>query len=230
MKPSGHLRGSIRQIEKINNFRMKRTSNILIVAALAGGALLSACNKGAHNRKPGKIYVPDMYESRAYEFYSGRLASLKPVEGTVKRGTLLPYHLKAEDTAQANLVKSPVTVDEAGIKEGKRLFDIYCGVCHGTKLDGNGPLYKGGDGPYPAAPPAFLTGKLMGYSEGRIFHVITYGYNVMGSYASQLDIEQRWKVVAYIRNMQNGGKAPAAPAATDSTAAPAASTAVVAAK
>lgn len=199
---------------------MKRTSNILIVAALAGGALLAACNKGAHNRKPGKIYVPDMYESRAYEFYNGRLTSLKPVEGTVKRGTLLPYHLKAEDTAQANLVKNPLALDEAGIKEGKRLYDIYCGVCHGQKLDGNGPLYKGGDGPYPAAPASMLTGKVMGYTEGRIFHVITYGYNVMGSYASQLDMEQRWKVVGYIKQMQGGGKTPAAePAANpaDST-------------
>lgn len=210
---------------------MKRTSNILIVAALAGGALLSACgNKGAHNRKPGKIYVPDMYESRAYEFYSGRLAGLKPVEGTVKRGAMLPYHLKAEDTAQANLTKNPLVLDEAGIKEGKRLFDIYCGVCHGQKLDGNGPLYKGGDGPYPAAPTALLTGKLLGYSEGRIFHVITYGYNVMGSYASQLDIEQRWQVVAYIKSMQSGGTAPeAAPAAADS-AATAAAPAVAAAQ
>lgn len=170
-----------------------------------------------------------MYESRAYEFYNPRLASMKPVEGTVKRGSMLPYHLKAEDTAQANLTKNPLVLDEAGIKEGKRLFDIYCGVCHGQKLDGNGPLYKGGEGPYPAAPPSFLAGKLMGYTEGRIFHVITYGYNVMGSYASQLDMEQRWKVVAYIKSMQGGGTpAPAAPA--DSAAARPAAATVVAAK
>lgn len=205
---------------------MKRTSNILIVAALAGGAFLASCgNKGPHHRNPGKIYAPDMYESRAYEFYSARLASMKPVEGTVKRGAMLPYHLKAEDTAQANLGRNPLVLDKAGLDEGKRLYDIYCGVCHGQKLDGNGPLYKGGDGPYPAAPPAFLTGKVLGYTEGRIFHVITYGYNVMGSYASQLDIEQRWKVVGYIKNMQNGGKAPEAPA----TAAPAADSATAAA-
>ncbi|WP_109695262.1 c-type cytochrome [Chitinophaga deserti] len=205
---------------------MKRTSNILIVAALAGGAFLASCgNKGPHHRNPGKIYAPDMYESRAYEFYSARLASMKPVEGTVKRGAMLPYHLKAEDTAQANLGRNPLVLDKAGLDEGKRLYDIYCGVCHGQKLDGNGPLYKGGDGPYPAAPPAFLTGKVLGYTEGRIFHVITYGFNVMGSYASQLDIEQRWKVVGYIKNMQNGGKAPEAPA----TAAPVADSATAAA-
>lgn len=223
MKPSESEAPSDHRKDKRQ--RMKRTSNILIVAALAGGALLSACgNKGPHHRKPGKIYAPDMYESRAYEFYDARLAGFKPVEGTVKRGAMLPYHLKDTDTAQANLVKNPLVLDEAGIKEGKRLYDIYCGVCHGQKLDGNGPLYKDGTGPYPLAPASMLTGKVMGYTEGRIFHVITYGFNAMGSYASQLDIEQRWKVVAYIKSMQGGGKAPAAAPAADSaatTAAPA---------
>lgn len=196
---------------------MKRTSNILIVAALTGGSFLAACS--TDHRKPGKHYMPDMVDSRAYEFYNKTVANMKPVEGTVKRGELLPYTLKAEDTAQANLVKNPLTITATDLEEGKRLFNIYCAVCHGTKLDGNGPLYKDGNGPYPAAPPSFISGKLTGYSEGRIFHVATYGYNVMGSYASQLDREQRWKVVAYIKNVQNGGKTPAASGA-DSSALP----------
>lgn len=193
---------------------MKRTSNILIVAALAGGSFLAACS--TDHRKPGKHYMPDMVDSRAYEFYNKTVANMKPVEGTVKRGELLPYTLKAEDTAQANLVKNPLSITATDLEEGKRLFNIYCAVCHGAKLDGNGPLYKDGNGPYPAAPPSFISGKLTSYSEGRIFHVATYGYNVMGSYASQLDREQRWKVVAYIKNVQNGGKTPAA--TSDSTA------------
>ncbi|HJT73691.1 MAG TPA: cytochrome c [Chitinophaga sp.] len=212
---------------------MKRTSNILIAAALVSGALLSACNRGENNRKPGRIYMPDMYESRAYEFYSERVSSLKPVPGTVKRGELLPYHLKAEDTALANAVKNPLILTKADLEEGKRLFNIYCGICHGTKLDGNGPLYNGGNGPYVAAPANLASGAKASYTEGRLFHVMTYGYNAMGSYASQLDREQRWKVAAYIRSVQNGGaNAPAlgsdttkpaavatpAPAAADSTA------------
>ncbi|MVT06928.1 c-type cytochrome [Chitinophaga tropicalis] len=184
---------------------MKRTSNILIAAALVSGALLSACNRGENNRKPGRIYMPDMYESRAYEFYSERVSSLKPVPGTVKRGELLPYHLKAEDTALANAVKNPLILTKADLEEGKRLFNIYCGICHGTKLDGNGPLYNGGNGPYVAAPANLASGAKASYTEGRLFHVMTYGYNAMGSYASQLDREQRWKVAAYIRSVQNGG-------------------------
>lgn len=197
---------------------MKRTSNILIVAALATGAFLAACNRGEHNRKPGRIYMPDMYESRAYEFYSARLSGLKPVEGTVKRGELLPYHLKESDTALANLVKNPLAITDADLKEGGRLFNIYCGICHGTALDGNGPLYKGGDGPYPLAPANLVAGAKAGYTEGRLFHVMTYGFNAMGSYASQLDREQRWKIAAYIKSKQPGAAAPSAAPAKDSSA------------
>lgn len=201
---------------------MKRISNILIVAALTSGAFLSACKED--HRKPGRIYVPDMYESRAYEFYNARLATMKPVDGTVKRGELLPYHLGEFDTAQANVNKNPLTITAQDLKDGKRFFNIYCAICHGTALDGNGPLYKGGDGPYPAKPANLVSGVIGTYSEGRLFHVATYGKNAMGSYASQLDREQRWKVAAYIHSMQPGAQAAApdasaAGAKTDSTSA-----------
>ncbi|QHS61469.1 c-type cytochrome [Chitinophaga agri] len=206
---------------------MKRTSNILIAAAVVSGAMLSACGKD--NRKPGKHYMPDMGESRAYEFYSERLSTLKPVDGTVKRGELLPYHLKAADTALANAVKNPLAITKADLEEGKRLFNIYCAICHGSKLDGNGPLYNGGNGPYVAAPANLASGAKANYTEGRLFHVMTFGYNAMGSYASQLDREQRWKVASYIRSVQNGG-ANASAVAGESTQAPAASAEAPAAK
>lgn len=202
---------------------MKRTSNILVVAALAGGALLAACNTGENHRKPGRIYMPDMYESRAYEFYNPRLAGMKPVEGTVKRGELLPYHVKEGDTALANTIKNPLTITEADLTEGKRIYNIYCGICHGTALDGNGPLYKGGDGPYPAAPANLAAGGPKShYTQGRLFYVMTYGWNAMGSYASQLDRGQRWKIAAYIKSVQGGEVLGAPTAPVDTTAAPAA--------
>ena len=196
---------------------MKRTSNILIAAALVTGALVSACNRGENNRNPGRHYMPDMFESRAYEFYSERVSTMKPVEGTVKRGELLPYHLKEADSVLANAVKNPLTITKVDLEEGKRLFNIYCGVCHGTKLDGNGPLYKDGTGPYVAAPANLASGDKASYTEGRLFHVMTYGKNVMGSYASQLDRAQRWKIAAYIRSVQNGGANAAAVSGSDST-------------
>ena len=94
---------------------------------------------------------------------------------------------------------------------------INCGICHGTKLDGNGPLYKGGEGPYPAKP-ATLVGdpKYAAMPEGQMFYSVMYGKNLMGSYASQLNRKQRWQIIKYIKLKQAEAKAAAAPA--DATA------------
>ena len=92
---------------------------------------------------------------------------------------------------------------------------INCGICHGAKLDGNGPLYKDGNGPY-AAKPATLVGdaKYEAMPDGQMYYSIAYGKNLMGSYASQLSRDQRWMVIHYIRAKQGKGK----PAVADSTA------------
>jgi mono/diheme cytochrome c family protein len=106
------------------------------------------------------------------------------------------------------------------MKEAERLYLINCGICHGAKLDGNGPLYNGGNGPF-AAKPATLVGdaKYEQMPEGQMFYSVTYGKNLMGSYASQLTRVQRWEVIAYIKSKQGKTSAAAAPAAADSSAA-----------
>ena len=188
-------------------------------------------------RTPGRVYMPDMAYSRAYETYAttdsikGELLkrgihfSNTPVPGTIKRGELFPFLLTkdaAGDSSNyvaAKQVKSPLmSMDTV---EAERLYLVNCAICHGPKLDGNGPLYKGGDGPFTAAPAQFI-GKAQ-YEvmpAGQMFYSVTYGKNKMGSYASQLNTEQRWMVVDYIKSKQaaskSGGAAPAG--ATDSTA------------
>jgi hypothetical protein len=63
---------------------------------------------------------------------------------------------------------------------------------------------KTAKGPYPAKP-ATLVGdpKIEALPEGTLFHVMTYGKNLMGSYASQLNRKQRWMVAQYIKSKQN---------------------------
>ena len=108
------------------------------------------------------------------------------------------------------------------MKEAERLYLVNCGICHGTALDGNGPLYNGGSGPFSAAP-ANLTGnaKYVSMPEGQMMFSVTYGKGQMGSYASQLSTTQRWMIIHYVKSKQGGGEKPAeaaAPAA-DTTAA-----------
>ncbi|MGV3764814.1 MAG: c-type cytochrome [Chitinophagaceae bacterium] len=208
---------------------MKKLS---IIAVVTGAVVLAACSDV--KRKPGKIYMPDMAYSRAYEAYSvteeqreelkkqGINFSNLPVAGTVSRGEMLPYHLQNDSIgyAMSASVKNPLpALSEEDMTQAERLYLINCGICHGQALDGNGPLYKDGAGPYPAAPKNLLSDELKKMADGTMFHSITYGKNLMGSYASQLTRKQRWMVVHYIRNKQGlGAGAPAATA--DSTAAP----------
>ncbi|MEY3945667.1 MAG: hypothetical protein RJB03_373 [Bacteroidota bacterium] len=167
-------------------------------------------------RKPGKVYMPDMAYSRAYETYStnpvfadGR-TNQEPVAGTIKRGEQYPVHINMDavgDTANYYASRSLVNpIDSLGadqLKEAERVYLINCGICHGAKLDGNGPLWKDGDGPYPSKP-AQLVGdaKYEAMPEGQMFYSITYGKNLMGSYASQLTPKQRWEVITYIKTKQ----------------------------
>ena len=115
-------------------------------------------------------------------------------------------------------VQNPITtLDTAQATEAERLYLINCAICHGSKLDGNGPLYKGGDGPYPAKP-ATLVGdtKYENMPAGQMFYSITYGKNLMGSYASQLDTKQRWMVIQYIKMKQAAAQGTANTNKTDS--------------
>ena len=58
------------------------------------------------------------------------------------------------------------------------------------------------------APPSYSKGQssrggaMKDLTDGKIYHTITYGVNAMGSYASQLAPEERWKVIMYVHHLQ----------------------------
>ncbi|HTL06924.1 MAG TPA: cytochrome c [Chitinophagaceae bacterium] len=212
---------------------MKKLS--IIASITAGILLLNSCSDV--KRKPNRVYMPDMAYSVAVETYSdhSRLAdsgifyNARPVEGTVKWNEEVHYELLKDTTGSYDpsaSMKNPLgALDKAQMVEAERLFLVNCGICHGQKLDGNGPLYKDGAGPYPAKP-ANLSGsdpKYASMAEGTMFHSITYGKGSMGSYASQVSPKQRWMLVSYIKAKQAGAATPApagaAPAAGKDSAA-----------
>lgn len=190
---------------------MNKTRSIVVTSLLAAVGLVSSCNSGNVRRNPGKVYAPDMTYSRAYDAYTSNpnfadsQTSRKPVIGTIAIGHDMPDHLTEGDTNAYKTFNTSYRFNEAEIKEGGRLFAIYCGICHGTNLDGNGPLYASGK--FPAMPANFKDGKYLNMSVGQMYAAIKYGKNLMGSYASQIDIKQRWMVIAYIKKVQseNGG-------------------------
>lgn len=183
----------------------------LFTGIIAMAFTIVGCNQV--RRDTGKVYMPDMSYSRAYETYASTEALTKagvhynarPVEGTVARGALGSYPFKNDSTGYARSaeVKNPLDPATVDLKEAERIYLINCGICHGAKLDGNGPLWKGGDGPYPAAPRNLITDPIATtMAEGTMFHSITYGKNLMGGYGSQLSSKQRWAIVTFIKTKQ----------------------------
>jgi mono/diheme cytochrome c family protein len=210
---------------------MKKT--LIVIAGVAAlGFGIAGCG-GARGSDPGEAYMPDMYYSRAYEAYGyntsdryytnlakrGIRYTGLPVEGTMARGDVPTYPLPGNDSGYALSVNyrnpnATAALTPAYRAEAERLYLINCAICHGTNLDGNGPLWKNGDGPYPAAPRNLKDDYSKKLADGQMYHVIMYGKGQMGSYASQLKPEERWWVIQYIREKQGPGTA-----GTDSTAA-----------
>lgn len=210
---------------------MKKLS--IILSLILTTAVIVSCSDV--KRKPNSAYMPDMAYSRAYETYAdhsnlkekGINYNNRPVVGSVARGNDFDFALqqdKAGDTTNYNASKAITnpydSLNTADAKEAERIYLINCGICHGKNLDGNGPLWKDGNGPYPAAP-ANLVGnaKYVNMPAGQMFYSLMYGKNTMGSYASQMSKKQRWQVIAYIKAKQQIKAAPAADAsATPATA------------
>ncbi len=220
------------------------TGTLAMVSAMV---LLGACGRDPNS--PGVEYMPDMYRSPAIEayvdygqdpyHYSEDLAreqrntpsARKPAEGTIpfasdpaKAGFHMPYPYPntAEGYEQAGLaLKSPIVMTEATVEQGKAIYTKFCQHCHGPAGKGDGPAVERSNGKYP--PPNAYDGPLVDLPEGKMYHTVTFGKGMMGSHASQLNKEERWLVVHYVKFLQAGGKMPgtamAAPAAVDTTAA-----------
>jgi mono/diheme cytochrome c family protein len=192
---------------------------LLITGILVISTAMISCG-GAKGNDPGDIYVPDMNYSRAYETYGynniddyqnlkkrGINYNATPVAGTIARGDIASYPYPNTDTGyvQSKAYQDPfdtVSLSATQMKEAERLYLVNCAICHGSNLDGNGPLWKGGDGPYPAAPRNLMDDYSKALSDGQYYHVIVHGKGQMGSYASQLRPAQRWHVIKYIRSKQ----------------------------
>ena len=197
-----------------------------------GSILITSCSD--KKRHPSIVYMPDMYYPTAYDPYekatfgyphdeensevpvmsnNHNMSALESVEGAVARtdGDILPWTFKNNNAgyAQAKAVTtSPLNAENktADLERGKLLFHQNCAVCHGDAGDGQGNIVK--SKAYSGVP---------NYAErdvtvGSVYHVIMYGKNAMGSYASQLTPADRWRVAEYVMSLK-GGSAAAAPAA-----------------
>jgi mono/diheme cytochrome c family protein len=151
--------------------------------------------------------LPDMVESVPFDAYAANpnFADGKtlrpPVAGTIPYGgTPLRYAPTAEGAARAAAeLASPYagTVSAAVVERGRKVFATFCAPCHGTGGEGDGPVTRRGVPP----PPSLLAERVRAMKDGQLFHIITFGQGNMPSYAAQVDRDDRWKVVRFVRGL-----------------------------
>ena len=128
-----------------------------------------------------------------------------PVEGTIPRG-FMPYEIpntfEGYEQAGAEVTMPGEIKTPESLKAGKKLYTIYCVVCHDKKGSGNGPIVASEK--YPAPPPDYAT-RLKEITEGHMFHSITYGKGMMGGHAAQLSASERWQIIYYLQKMVKVG-------------------------
>ncbi len=206
---------------------MNKSNIHLILLAILGLSLWS-CK--AKDNFPGLEYAPNMYNSVPYEglsqitdksqgmwlsnredglgeFFNSNINNdhnmnmREPVTNTVKRtdGGYLPYRIPKDSADYAGRVLvNPTDSTAEVLADGKALFNIYCSACHGPTGNGDGAVGK----VFLGVPPYNL-GRVKELPEGQIFHTITYGRGRMMSHASQVAVEDRWKIARYVHVLQN---------------------------
>lgn len=201
---------------------MKVTKILLIIA---GGVMMYSCGRNPND--PGVEYASQMYHSIAYEPYSQILDTTreefntivynpnksnlrKPAPGTIARKFysgqpknqlakqiyVYDVHPDSLELAARTLV-NPIPATKEVVEEGKVLYGRYCAACHGPGGEGDGKVadqYKG---------VANLVAKAKVSTEGHIYHVITYGKGRMWPHGSQVNPEERWKIVHFVKSLGN---------------------------
>lgn len=182
---------------------MKMTSVIRTTLAVSAVAIVAtSCNYDKST--PGYTYMDDMYVSPSLEPYQSSdllpngMEAQTPVEGTVPRG-YHPYEVPNTNEGYA-WSKQHDDVVPAGFAamdpaEGKELYNIFCSHCHGVDGDGMGILVQNEK---ILGVPGYGSDRLPDVTPASAYHVVMYGKGVMGSHASQLNYDERWKIIRYV--------------------------------
>jgi len=135
----------------------------------------------------------------ASDFFADGRASRPRIPGTVAQGQPneadMLYSGKVDGKAALSL---PFPVTYAVLARGRERYNIFCAPCHDRVGNGQGMIVRRGF----KRPASFHSDRLRLAPVGYFFDVITNGFGVMSSYASQVPPRDRWSIVAYVRALQ----------------------------
>jgi hypothetical protein len=176
----------------------------LVVSTLL---LAAACDENVLD--PMADRQPRAMRYKESVFYADGLSMRAPPEGTVPREriTLNPRLTTGRDPdgpMQPNaellphyVTTIPLPVTRKLLDLGRKRFDITCATCHGPLGDGDSIVAR----QMSLHPPPSLH-RYVDRPSGYFYEVISKGFGMMASYAAELNVEERWAIVAYIRALQ----------------------------
>lgn len=171
-----------------------RKQKFMLLASCLMLLSISACSGASGDRTPLE-FLPNMMDSPAVK--AQREPMRTPALGTLPRNyEAYSYKTDEGELAQKNLA-NPFPFTKETLELGQKTYNIYCIVCHGPEGKGNGLIV-----PKFPMPPSLHSEKVRLWPDGRIYHVITMGQNLMPSYASQILPNERWVLVNYVRVLQ----------------------------
>ena len=191
---------------------------VLLTLLLLGVIVGSVAGfRGGLSRRPPIEVFPDMDRQPKLRpeapnsFFADGFSSRLPVAGTVPQ-TLpvrvadrevypfedVPYNT-GRVTGATNFVETlPAPVTAQLLARGQERFVIHCAQCHGAAGDGKGIVAK-----YQMVGMAnFHDKRLVAMPDGEIFNTITHGKNLMSAYGPNVDVPDRWAIIAYVRALQ----------------------------
>ena len=195
-------------------------SVLVVLAALA--LLPFACiyrARQSHSPLPrihliqGMDNQPRYVSQQVNPFFADTREARPPVAGTIARG-----HLDTDDGFDGGvrdgkwLEAFPVPITGKLLHRGSERFQIYCAPCHGLAGYGDGIVAvraeRAQEGTW-VPPSSVHDASVLARPVGHLFNTVSNGIRTMPSYGSQIPVDDRWAIVAYVRALQRAGHASA---------------------
>nr|BFD30700.1 cytochrome c [Pigmentibacter ruber] len=196
------------------NFNIFKNILLPITSSILVSLIVSGC-RGQKSEKEPILPIQNMVEQTSYgpqsknEFYKDKMAMRPPLAGTVAQGeekTNKPLYVGQEQSSTEQnpmWVKNiPIKLDMQILKKGQTNFNIYCAPCHGAAGNSDGLVTQRAGG--SIRPTNIHDQDKINLPVGKIYDAVRNGVNNwnMPGFAAQMNVEDRWAVVAYVRALQ----------------------------
>lgn len=99
---------------------------------------------------------------------------------------------------EAAKLANPVKAEAGSIREGRRMFETQCALCHGKAGDGKGELV---DSMKLSLSDYRDPNALKAMTDGALFYVLKKGCDQMPGEEGRMKENQMWNLVNYIRSL-----------------------------